>query len=345
MLQQEKPQALQNTPAQAAMLQMITGSWLARSIYAAAKLGIADLLKESPKSCEELANAVFVRPKPLYRLLRALASVGVFAEEQQGYFTLTPLATCLISDRPGSLRSLAMMLGSTEFHQAWGDILYSLQTEKSAFEHLYGMSLFQYYTQNAETARIFDEAMTAFSTTEIAGVIANYDFSKIHKLVDIGGGQGLLIASILKAYPAMEGILFDLPSVIASSKNFIEIEEIKDRCSVVEGNFFELVPSGGDAYILKRIVHDWDDESAVAILNNCHCAMQEKGKLLLVEMVIPPGNEPFFGKFLDLELMTVFGGRERTEKEYRELLEAAGFQLTGIIPTGSYVSVIEGVKM
>lgn len=187
--------------------------------------------------------------------------------------------------------------------------------------------------------------MTAFSTTEIASVIANYDFSTIHKLVDVGGGQGLLIASILKAYPTMQGILFDLPSVIAGTKNLIKAEEIKDCCSVVEGNFFELVPSGGDAYILKRVIHDWDDERALAILKNCHRAMKENGKLLLVEMVIPPGDEPFFGKFLDLELMIVFGGCERTEKEYRVLFEAAGFQLTGIVPTGSYVSVIEGVKV
>lgn len=345
MLEQEKNQTKQNMPPQVAMLQMVTSSWVSRSIYAAAKLGIADLLKDGPKSCDELASVVAVKPRPLYRLLRALASVGVFAEQEQGYFTLTPLAACLVSDIPGSIRALAIMVGE-EHDKVWENILYTLQTGDSAFEHMYGMPLFQYYAQNPEPAKIFDQAMTNQSSVEIAETMAAYDFSAIHKLVDIGGGHGSLITSILKANPTMQGILFDLPSVIARAKDVVEAEGILQRCSLVGGDFLESVPSGGDAYMLKHVLHNWDDERAIAILKNCHRAMADPGKLLVVEQVIPPGNEPFWGKFVDLMMMLMFPGAcERTETEYRALFEASGFHLTKIFPTRLNIRVMEGVRV
>lgn len=243
-LQQENTQPSTELPPQKAILQMATGYWVSQSIYIAAKLGIADLLKDGSKSCDTLAYSAGVNPRLLYRLMRALASVGVFAEKEQGCFTLTPFAACLQSDVPGSMRALVIMCGE-EHYQAWGDILYSLGTGGSAFEHLYGMPLFQYYAQNPESGKIFDQAMTSHSSIENADINASYDFSGLHKLVDIGGGQGNLIASILKANPKMQGMLFDLPHVIEGAKNFIEAEGVSQRCELVGGDFFESVPSGG----------------------------------------------------------------------------------------------------
>lgn len=345
MLQPENKQSSQSVPSQVAMLQMATSSWVSQSLYAAAKLGIADLLKDGPKSCDELATATALKARPLYRLLRALASVGVFSEKEPGYFTLTPLAACLQSDIPGSMRALVIMVGE-EHYQAWGDILYSLQTGGSAFEHMYGLPLFQYYAQNPEPGKIFDEAMTNNSSTENFEIAASYDFSTIHKLIDVGGGQGSLIASILKDNPSMQGILFDLPTVIAGALDLIEAEGVSNRCYLMAGDFFDSVPSGGDAYILKRVIHNAEDERALAILKNCHRAMLYHGKLLVIEQVIPPGNEPFFGKFLDLTMMVMFPGAcERTEVEYRALFEASGFHLTRIYPTRAGISVIEGIRV
>jgi hypothetical protein len=345
MLQHENPQTAQNLPPQVVMLQMVTASWISQSLYAAAKLGIADFLQDGSKSSDELATLTGVKAQPLYRLLRALASVGIFAEQEPGYFSLTPLAECLVSDVPGSMRALAIMCG-TEHYQAWGGIIHSLKTGESAFAHLSGMPLFEYLLQKPESARIFNQAMTSVSSIENSATITGYDFSGIHQLVDVGGGHGSLITSILQAYPKMRGILFELPPVIASAKDFITTTEVSEQCELVAGNFLEFVPSGGDAYILKNVLHNWDDERAIKILKNCHSAMKEDGKLLVVERVIPSGNEPFFGKFLDLMMMVMFSGSaERTEQEYRKLFEASGFRLSKIVSTPSEICVIEGVRV
>ena len=208
------------------------------------------------------------------------------------------------------------------------------------------MPLFEYYAQNPEPAKIFNQALTGISSVECANINASYDFSGLHKLVDVGGGQGNLIASILKANPKMQGLLFDLPYVIEGAKNFIQKEGVSQRCELVGGDFFESVPKGGDAYLLKHIIHNWDDLSAIAILKNCHRAMAENGKLLVVEQVIPPGNEPCFSKFTDLTMMVMFpGARECTELEYRALFEASGFNLTKIVVTRGNVSLIEGIRV
>lgn len=345
MPQPETPQPTQATPPQLAVLQMASGYWVSQSIYVAAKLGIADLLKDSPKSCDELATATGTNAQALYRVLRALASVGVFAETQLKHFTLTPLAACLQSDVPGSFRAFVIMLGE-EHYRAWGDLMHGVQTGGSPFEHVYGMNVFEYYAQNAEPAKIFDEAMTNGSVLESAAIAASYDFSSIQTLVDVAGGQGLLIASILKSNPTLKGVLFDQPSVIERAKPFLEGEGVLERCQLTVGDFFESVPEGGDAYILKHIIHDWNDERAIAILKQCHKVMPANGKILVAEQVIPPGNEPFMGKLLDLNMLVMApGGCERTEAEYRLLFEKAGFKLTRIVPTQEEMSIIEGIRV
>jgi ubiquinone/menaquinone biosynthesis C-methylase UbiE len=345
MPQPETPQPNQAMPPQLAILQMASGYWVSQSIYVAAKLGIADLLKDSPKSCDELATATGTHAPSLYRVLRALASLGVFAETQPNHFSLTPLAACLQSDVPDSIRAYVILRGEEQY-RAWGDLLHGVQTGGSPFEHIYGMNLFDYLAQNPESAKIFDESMTNLSAIESAAIAASYDFSSIQTLVDVAGGEGLLIASILKSNPTLKGVLFDQPYVIERAKRFLEAEGVLERCQLAEGNFFESVPEGGDAYILKHIIHDWDDERAIAILKQCHKVMPDNGKVLVAEQVIPPGNEPFMGKLLDLHMLVMApGGRERTEAEYRALFEKAGFKLTRIVPTQREVSIVEGIRV
>jgi len=345
MPQPETNQPNQAMPPQLAILQMASGYWVSQSLYVAAKLGIADLLKDSPKSCDELATATGTNAPSLYRVLRALASLGVFAETQPNHFTLTPLAACLQSDVPNSFRAYVIMQNE-EHYQAWGELMHSVQTGGSSFEHIYGMNFFEYYAQNPESAKIFDESMTNLSVIHSAAIAPSYDFSSIQTLVDVGGGEGLLIASILKSNPTLKGVLFDRPHVIERAKRFLEAEGVLERCQLAAGNFFESVPEGGDAYILKYIIHDWDDERAIAILKQCHKVMPANGKILVAEQVIPPGNEPFMGKLLDLQMLVMTdGGRERTEAEYIALFEKAGFKLTRIVPTQDDVSLIEGIRL
>jgi hypothetical protein len=323
---------------------MISGSWVSQAIYAAAKLGIADRVQDLPKSAQTLAAETNSHAPSLYRLLRALASIGIFAEDDQGRFGLTPLAELLQTHVPGSLRGWAIMSGSDWRWQPWGQILQSVQTGEVAFAHVFGMGAFEYFTQHPTAAQIFDQGMTSVSSALVPAVVASYDFSGIHHLVDVAGGHGSLLAAILQANPNMKGTLFDLPHVIEGAHQHGHLDQagITDRCQWVAGNFFESVPSGGDAYLLKSIIHDWDDEQALIILKNCRQAMDNQGRLLLVEIVIPTGNQPSLGKFLDLEMLIMAGGRERTEHEYRALLAAAGFTLSRIVPTPSPIHVIEG---
>ena len=329
-----------------ALVQMIVGTWVSRAIYVAAELGIADLLKDGPHSSEELATATGVDARSLYRVLRALASVGVFLEGSPGYFELTPLAECLQSDRSDSLRAYALKFGQAWDWQPWGYVLESIKTGKPVFKNVFGMEIFEYLAENPEAARIYNESMSSFSEKRSAAIMASYDFSSIRNLIEVGGGRGSLLASILNTNLTMKGVLFDLPHVIEAARQLIKAEGLLERCKLVAGNFFQSVPSGGDAYLLKHIIHDWGDEQAVAILRNCHHAMPDRGKLLVVEMVIPSGNEPFFGKLLDLQVLVNYqGGCERTEAEYQVLFETAGFSLTKIVPTVSPLSVIEGIRI
>ncbi len=322
---------------------MISGYWISQAIYAAAKFGIADHLKDGPKSVDELAEATATNADALYRLLRALASKGIFAEGEPRQFSLTPLAELLQSDVPGSKRALALMSGDEQF-RAWAEIDYSIQTGKIAFEKVYGKPIFDYLGDNPHKARIFDAAMVGIHGRESNAILDAYDFSQIGVVTDIGGGNGSQITGILQRHTAMKGILFDLPHVIERAKNQIESAGLSDRCELVAGNFFDAVPEGADAYMMRHIIHDWDDEKSLTILRNCHRAMSSNGKLLIVESVIPSGNEPFGGKFLDLVMLLIPGGKERTDDEYRMLLGKAGFELTRVVPTGTEVSIVEGTK-
>jgi len=332
----------QPTPQQQ-ISRMLTGYWVSQALYVAAKLGLADLLKDGPRTADALAPATQTHPRSLYRLLRSLASIGVFAEDEQRNFSLTPLADCLRSDLPGSQRSLAIMTGEEHYH-SFGQLLFSVQTGKMAFDKLYGMPVFDFLQKHPEQAKIFDEAMVGVHGRETAAMLDAYDFSGIGMLADIGGGNGSVLTTILKKYPAMRGILFDLPGVVERAKAKIQAAGVADRCQVIGGNFFESVPGGADAYLLRHIIHDWDEEKATRILQNVCRAMGKDGRLLVVESVIPPGSNPSFGKLLDLAMLVLPGGEERTEEEYRKLYETAGFRLTRIVPTKAEVGVIEGKK-
>jgi hypothetical protein len=331
-------------PPQMAVMQMATSHWVSQSIYVAAKLGIADLLAAGAKPYQELATATQTNPAALFRLLRALASLGIVSEGEPGCFAIATLGEYLRSDRADSLQAMAIMNGE-EHYRAWGDLLYSVQTGENAFERIYERPIFEYLGQNPSAAETFDRAMTSYSSLEIPAIVASYDFSGIHTLVDVAGGVGSLLLAILAANPQMQGILFDLEAVIDRAKPLVAQSDAASRCQLATGDFFTSVPTGGDAYILKHIIHDWGDDAALAILTACQVAMPVGAKLLLAEQVIPPGNEPFVGKLLDLNMLVMCqGGCERTEAEYRDLLDRAGFDLTQIIPTPSFTSIVEAIR-
>ncbi len=322
---------------------MITGYWASQAIYAAAKFDIAEHLSGGPVSVDELAAATSTNPDALYRLLRALARLGIFVEEAPRTFSLTPMAALLRSDAPGSKRALALMAGDEQY-VAWSEIEYSIRTGKKAFDKVFGKPIFDYLGEHPDKARIFDAAMTGVHGRESDALVAAYDFSAFGVLADIGGGNGTLISTVLKQHPAMQGILFDLPHVVDRARANVEAHGVADRCELVGGSFFEAVAPGANAYMMRHIIHDWDDEKSLTILRNIHRVMPDDGKLLVVESVIPPGNDPFGGKLLDLVMLLIPGGKERTEAEYRELFSTAGFELTRIVPTATEVSVIEAVK-
>jgi ubiquinone/menaquinone biosynthesis C-methylase UbiE len=322
------------------LLQMIHSYWTAQAIHVAAKLKLADLVKDEPKTAEELAKASKTHPPSLYRLMRALASVGIFCEGADGRFSMTSIAECLL-DRPGSQYAVALTMGD-EHYRAWGDLLYSIQTGKPAFDHLYGKPIFDYLSENAEPAKIFDAAMTGFHGPETQAMIDAYDYAGINTLIDVGGGNGTVLSAVLKKNPAMKGILYDLPGVIERAKQNLADQGLASRCQTIAGSFFESAPPGGDAYQMRHIIHDWTDEQCRTILSHIRKVMPKLGRLLVIEMVIKPGNEPQPAKWLDLNMLVLPGGRERTEAEYREMFAKAGFRLERIVPTPTEVSVIEG---
>jgi precorrin-6B methylase 2 len=324
------------------LIQMISGSLVAQLVHVAARLGIADLLADGAKSSEELASRVGAHPRSLYRALRALASLGLFAETPDGRFELTPLALPLQAGAPESLRALAIAWGDT-FWPCYGELLHSVSTGDVAFQHVHGMGVFAYLQQHPRAGEVFNEAMTNLTRPHAAAVLAAYDFADITTLADIGGGNGSLIAAILAAYPRMRGIIFDQQTVLDSARRTLEREGILPRCTLTAGDFFQSVPQGCDAYVLKDIIHDWEDERAVVILENCRQAMRAGGKLLLVERAVPTGNAPAAGKLIDVAMLAITGGCERTEAEYRDLLARAGLHLTQVVPTPSEMVVVEAI--
>ena len=323
------------------ILRLLRGPWIAQSIHSAAKLGLADLVENGPQSVSELAHVTGTHAASLYRLLRLLASVGIFTEVKEGHFGLTPLAATLRTEVPGSLKALATIYGEEMFWQPWGNIEHSIKTGETAFTHVFGKSIYAYLAEKPEMASIFDQAMSGLVSQVAMAVATTYDFSSFRRVVDVGGGNGTLITAILNTYPGIAATLMDLGLVIEHAKRQLDRAGLTNRCELVAGDFFQAVPAGGDAYILSTVICNWDEEHALTILKNCHRAMTKSGKLLLVEIVIPPGNEPSPGKMLDLQMMIITGGRDRTEAEYRTLLAAAGFTLTRVVPTPSERNIIE----
>jgi hypothetical protein len=334
-----------NLPPSAVMFNFIMGRWVSCVIYVAAKLELADRLKHGPRTVEELATAAEVQAPALYRVLRALASVGIFAEAKDKRFKLTPLAATLQKAAPGSMHAAALMLGEKYWEDAWAQLLHGVKTGEMPFLKAHGIPPFEYLEKHPEDLKIFGETMTSVSSTENPAISAALKLSGIRTIVDVGGGNGSLLATILKANPKLKGVLFDQPSVIARAgqDRHVTAKGVAERCSLESGNFFEAVPKGGDAYLMKRTLHDWDDERCAKILANCRAAMSEKGMVFVVDAVIAPGNEPDRGKLLDMQML-VIGGRERTKQEFAKVFRAAGLKLTRVIPTKCPLSMVVGVR-
>jgi hypothetical protein len=331
-------------PPPAVLLQMMTGYWVSQSIYIAAKLGVADLLADGPRPVEALAVKTQSHTSSLYRLLRALASVGVFTETSPRTFALTPMADLLRTGAPNSMHALAITY-CEEMYTAWGKMFHSIQTGEPAFAHHFGMGPFPYFATHPEADRIFNEAMIGYTHQVANAVAGTYDFAEFGTVVDVGGGYGTLRAAILRDNPKAQGILFDVPHVIDAAQGFLSTSGVGERCTRIAGDFFVALPAGGDAYLLSQILHDWEDADCLTILRHCRVVMPANGKLLVVELVIPPGNEPSFGKWLDLHMLAIPGGRERTEAEYAALFQEAGFRLTRVVPTPAGPSVVEAVPV
>jgi SAM-dependent methyltransferase len=332
-------------PPPAAMMGLITGYWVSQAVGVVALLGIADQLGEGPRDSDELARAVGADPQALHRVLRLLASLGVFAEVAPGSFALTPLGDTLRSDAPGSVRNFAITETAPGHWLPWGRLHESVRSGRPMAREALGMELFDWYAQNPEEAGFFSAAMGNLSALAASELVRVYDFSAVRTVADVGGAHGVLLTSVLRANPAARGILFDLPHVIATAEGAVAAEGLSPRCELVSGDFFEAVPEGADLHLLKQIVHDWDDEPATRLLRNCHRALGPAGKLLLVEMVIPPDNRPSPAQAMDLNMLVLLGGRERTEEEYQRLFQAAGFRLERVIPTHSPFSVIEATRI
>ena len=330
-------------PPQAIIMQLSMGAMITQAIYVAAKLDVADIVANREKHVDEIANEAGAHSPSLYRVLRSLASTGVFTETAPRTFANTPLSEVLRSNIPGSMRDSMIFMGEPWHYNVWANMLHSAKTGGTAWKETYGVEVFEWFSQNPEASAIFNGCMSELSAGAAPAIVAAYDFSGFDTIVDIAGGHGFLLSQILKANPNLKGILFDLEHVIAGSGEMLRFHGVADRVTTISGDFFTEVPAA-DAYIMKHIIHDWDDERAIKIMQTIHRAMKDGGKLLLSEMVIPEGNGPHPGKMLDLEMLTSAGGIERTETEYANLLERSGFRLDRIVPTMSPHSVIEASK-
>ena len=334
-------------PPGAVLYQMAIGHYVSRALHLAAKLGIAELLATGPLAADELAAKTGTDPAALRRVLRLLASTGVFREEESGAFASTSLGELLRSDVPGSARALVLLFAGIGLQDSWRELEYCVRTGQPAFrKRSPDGDAFSHF--DAEQAKIFDAAMATFAPQTAAAIAAAYDFSRLGTVVDVGGGNGALLIGILGANPALHGIVFDRPQVIDGAKRKVAEAGLAARCQVVAGDFFESVPAGADAYLIKHVIHDWDDEKALAILASCRRAMGPNSRLLIAEGVYPPRIDTSLASrgaaANDVNMLVATGGRQRSEQEFRSLYEAAGFALTRIVPTASpAVSLIEGV--
>ncbi len=350
MATQEKVAQPSAQPPSLALYQMAVGHYFSRALALITKLNVADLLKDGPRPFGELAQASGVHAPSLNRVMRLMASAGVFEEREGGNFALTPLGEYLRTGVPGSMRASVMLFAGEGIQESWKELEYCVRTGEPAFRRISPTAdAFTAMAQNPEMAAAFDEAMSTFAPLTAAAVAASYDFSAFGALVDVGGGNGAILIGILKASPNLRGIVFDRPQAAESAKKRIAAAGLESRCEAVGGDFFKSVPSGVDAYLLKHVIHDWNDERAVAILKNCHRAMNPNSKLLIVEGVYPPRIDQSDlargAAANDVNMLVCTGGRQRSEAEFRSLYDAAGFKLTRIVPTPARVCVIEGARV
>ena len=327
------------------MLGLITGYWVSQLLFVATRLGLADELAKGPRGPEDLARRVGADPVFLRRALRALASVGVFAERPDGRFRTTPLAQTLESDRPGSLRDFARMIVDDYNWKGWSALERAVRTGEPSFEHVHGQPIFAWLRDHPEQERTFAASMASISRTENDAVARAWPFGSLARLVDVGGAHGHLLARILRRHKKLRGVLYDQPQVVAGAEKsgFVSAPGVRERCEVVGGSFFDSVPPGADGYLLKYILHDWDDGQCLRILGHIRAAMAPEGRVLVVEHVVAPGNSPDWGKLLDINMMVLTGGKERTRAEFHDLFARAGLRLRRVAPTRSPLCVLEAV--
>ena len=339
------PELEKQMPPQAVLMQMSMGFIVSQALSVAAKLYIADHLKDEAKTVEQLAELTGAHEPSLYRLMRALESAGIFKKDAKNRYSNTELGEFLRSDHPESMRDAVHMICDREHWQPHGNLLQSVKTGETAFEYTFGTPVFPYYAQHPEAAEIFDNAMTSFSRTIANAVAATYDFSGTKTIADIGGGHGLLLSTILKANADAKGILFDQPQVVARANDLLENHDVFERVETVGGDFFAEIPVDADVYLMKFIIHDWNDEQSLTILKNLAKSAKSGAKLLLVETVVEENDSPSMSKIMDLNMLVMTGGKERTAKEYAELFEITGFKLTNVYPTPSPLQIVEAVRI
>jgi SAM-dependent methyltransferase len=338
-------------PPVLALRRLIFGHRVTRIIATAAQLGLADHLTDTPQSAAALAPRVRADARALARLLRALASIGIVVEGTDGCFTLTPLGACLRTDAPTGMRAFALLEGADYYQQAWWSLPHAVQAGVTAFDHALGMDFYQYLAHEPEAGRRFSEAMVDFARLAADAVVDAYDFSRARQVVDVGGGYGILLAAILQRYPVIHGVLFDVPAVVERAGQRLQAARLAERCALVGGDYFEAVPAGGDVYLLSRILMAYEDDRSVRLLRNCHRAMVEHGRVLIIQQVMPPLGSAasrdllFEGTMSDLNMFVLLSGYDRTEAEYSVLLEAAGFRLTNVVPTQSLMSIVEDTRV
>ncbi len=332
--------------ASATMMRLLAGAWVTNIIHTAAELGIADHFDEGPRDAASLAGATATHLPSLARLLRALTAIGLLLEAEDGRYTLTPLGDTLRTDAPGSMAAWARFLLNSDGGQSWQGLTHSIRTGETAFHHVYGTDVWTFRSTRPEMSKLFDEAMQSLTQGANAAVTQHYPFEKFGWIIDVGGGNGALLLPMLERHPTMRGTIFDLPHVIEFTRQRVAAAGLELRCEAIGGDAFIAVPPGADAYLLKSVIHDWDDEEAVAILRNCRAAMPAHAKLVLIERVLPdridPDDADARSHFLsDMNMLVNTGGRERTEGEYRDLLAKAGLRLTRVVATPSLAAIIE----
>ena len=323
---------------------LIFSNVITQCLGVVAELGIADLLKNGERSIADLARRSSVHERSLYRVMRALAGSGVFAESSPDHFELTPLAEPLLSDSPNTLRDFAIFAGNRVHNDAYANVMHSVRTGETAFKHVHGAEIFDYFKTDAEFFSVFNNAMTSNSRREAVAIAGAYDFFQFETLADVGGGLGFLLSEVMKTAPKLRGVLFDLPEVVAKAEATFDAAGVADRVTIEGGSFFDSIPVRADAYMMKYIIHDWDDARARTILENCVESMNPGGRVLVIDHVIPEGNEPHIGKLLDIEMLIVPGGSERTRAQFEELFSTAGLKLTQIVPTATPLCLVEGMR-